>query len=440
MQALEIQIADRRLMIRVPGAASGAEPVRELPAASLSLEPADLARIILAEVRALDVSGARSTLIIPSSWTYVHRFSTPQKRPSREMLTYALEEFLPLEVERLTCEFLAARRGETIGVALETDRMRALLDALEQAGIFVDRITPDVLCAAPHTDESNGRTIWCDDEHAAELAWHDGRIAELRVVRLAADLPADEWVARLNDFFAADGEAQTSVQWVGSAAPDRVKRLAEQLTHAPNGDGTTRVTRSTTIHHFNLARDSLAPASRRDDFLRALRRTTATLLAALLVVCGALSWYQDRVNGRLLAVAEWERSEFVRLFPDQPVPTGVALRFSSERRRLEGLTLTGGNQVIERTDALETLRIVVAALPADLRLDLQEIRIEGRDVIVRGRTRDHRQAERLAAALGATAALEADPPRTDRHRDGGVQFYLHARRTEDELPREQRRG
>ena len=86
------------------------------------------------------------------------------------------------------------------------------------------------------------------------------------------------------------------------------------------------------------------------------------------------------------------------------------MRLASERRRLEGLTLSGQTVPQRHADALATLRTLIAALPDDLALDLEEVRIEGSAVTLRGRTRDHRQAERISAALDSIADLECPAP------------------------------
>jgi hypothetical protein len=49
------------------------------------------------------------------------------------------------------------------------------------------------------------------------------------------------------------------------------------------------------------------------------------------------------------------------------------------------------------------------------RLDLQELRIENGNVTLRGRTRDHRGAEQLAASINKTGSLQCGAPRTERH-------------------------
>jgi hypothetical protein len=126
-------------------------------------------------------------------------------------------------------------------------------------------------------------------------------------------------------------------------------------------------------------------------------------------------------------IAAWERHVFAQLFPDQGPPTGVATRIASERKRIESLTSRRSGDEAQSPDALRALRDVVAAIPADLRIDVQELRIEGRDLTLRGRTRDPQSAEQIGQKIDALLGWDCDPVRTDRHREAGVQFFLHGR-------------
>jgi hypothetical protein len=346
------------------------------------------------------------------------------------MLAFALEEYLPVEIERMTCEFLRAANGDFIGVAVETARVRPLLEALAARNIGVECATLDVLAPAMPPDGS--RLVWCDDGHAAILSTKDNRLDDLRIIRLAAGLSDDEWCRRLTAHLDDDAGSRTDplTAIAGCADEARLAALATSLSASLADQSADGRSATTARVDFNLARDGLMPAAQRADLLGLWRRASAALLVALVLLSAGLGIQRARLQQQLGGITAWERDVYARLFPGQPAPTGVALRLASERRRLEGLTLADDSGQLERVDALETLRAVVAALPTDLRLDLQEIRIEGADLMIRGRTRDHQQAERLAAAIDAVDDVHCAAPRTDRHRAGGVQFFMHAQRAE----------
>lgn len=425
---LLIWIADRQVSAANGGAPRGDVSWRALPASTNTLAPDALAEAIAAATAETGRGTRGATLVLPSSWCYVQRFGVAVRRPARVVLAYALEEYLPVEVEQLTCDFIHMANGDHLGIAVETARMRSLLDALARQGFCAEHITLDVLEAA-HWVDDGGTLLWCDDEHVAVLERNQRGWAGLRVVRLAPDLTDEKWCRRVAGHLAGAIEEPLTV--AGCVGPERLSALAALLPKA-----TAAGSESSSLHRsvassfptVNLARGALACATQQTGLLRVWRRAAVVTLVALLAVCAAFQVHRMRVESRLQSITAWERAVFVELFPGQTPPAGVALRLASERQRLEGLTHVEGGAPTRSADALDCLRSIVAALPRDVRLDLQELRLEGADVTLRGDLRDHRQAEQITAALGKVKGLECTPPRTQRLPAGGVQFFIHARR------------
>lgn len=418
-----ITISDRMIAVRLGDAVES----RCLDANAAELEPAALAERILDASAALCAARTRATLIIPACWCYMHRVSMPQRRPSRQALAFGLEEFIPLDIEQLTCEFVRTPHGDHIGVALESERIAPLLAALGANDIWVERITLAALEAI--TCDLPARLLWCDEEHAALLTSDEGGLCDLQVLRFAAQDSDEAWCDRAASRLTGDGRYGVR----GCASRERLEMLSARIEGGvmqTKTDGHARATLQ-----FNLARDRLAPPSLGIDLLLAWRRTAVAALLAMLLLTVGLAVQRSRLAARLDEVQQWEQQVFEALFPSQPQPAGVALRLASERKRLQALTMSGPGASETRPDALRTLQSVVACLPDDMRVEFQEIRIEGRDVTLRGRTRDHRQAERITAGIDHLDSLACGPPRTDRHRAGGVQFHIHASRSDDALRR-----
>jgi type II secretory pathway component PulL len=80
--------------------------------------------------------GAGVVLGLPSSMIYAAQIDcTALPRTQRRLaMLFRLEEKLPLDIERLTAEFLPPASGRTLGVAVETKRLGPILDALTAAG------------------------------------------------------------------------------------------------------------------------------------------------------------------------------------------------------------------------------------------------------------------------------------------------------------------
>lgn len=414
-----ITISDRIVTVQAGPAAK----TRDLDANAAALDSSTLVERILDAAAELDIRPARAALLIPASWCYVHRISVPQRRPSRQALAYALEEFVPLDIEQLTCEFIRTAQGEHLGVALETARAQPLLAALAENDIWVESITLAALQAI--SDHRPSRLLWCDEEHVALLTTKDGGLSDMAILRVAPQLADDVWCDRVLNRMAGDENCVVT----GCARPNRLNALSARLERQPKQ--TEPTTKASAAIQFNLSRDQLAPLGLGIELIRAWRRTALAALVATLLLAVGLATHRARLEARLGEVSQWERQVFGALFPNQTQPAGVALRLASERKRLQALTMSGPSAPQTQSDALHILQAVVSALPADVRVNLSEIHIEGRDVTLRGRTRDHQQAERLTAGIDRLDSLVCGPPRTDRHRDGGVLFHIHARRSDD---------
>ncbi|MEW6252152.1 MAG: hypothetical protein AB1716_16055 [Planctomycetota bacterium] len=411
----ELWLTDAGWSLGPPDAPDDLQPLSAPP---MKLSPDELTEQLATALAGHEGQVDRLRLVLPSSWCYVHRLSVPQRKPTAAMLGYALEEYLPVEAEALTCAFLRVGTGAYVGVAVETAHVAPLVQALARRDLHVEHITIDVAAAVARYEVGPG-LLWCDAEHVA-LCRADGPERELRVVRLAAGLTDEEWCARIGDYLAP---YPSGLQIAGCLSTPRLERLAEQLQGAR---ATKRAVPGEHAFTIDLARGDLAPVELPARLARAWRATAAVLLAALLLVAGGLQLRGQHLRAELAEISDWETALFAQVFPGQAAPAGVALRLASERRRLEGLTLADRTAPLA-PDALLSLRTIAAVVPADLRVNVQEVRLEGADLTLRGRLRTHEQAEQLAAAVERSGEFDCAAPRTQRDGDG-VQFYLQAQR------------
>ncbi len=138
------------------------------------------------------------------------------------------------------------------------------------------------------------------------------------------------------------------------------------------------------------------------------------------------------INQRLQALNDARQAIYAQAFGTKKAPVGAAARVASKRIQLVGLTQSGRNendgQELSDMPALDALRDVVAALPEDVRIKLLKTRIETRQLTLRGQTARHRDAERIAEAVGSVQGLTSRPPRTSRLKSGGVEFSIVASR------------
>lgn len=390
-----------------------------------SIDPRDVTELAhaLGSVAKERLNG-RVSLLLPASWCYVHALQVPQRRPSPAVLEFALEEYLPLEIEKLECCFVPAQGGNWIGVAIEHERIRPIVDALDAAceiiriGISGTR--------QPAESRQSGCRIWCDHEHVVISRSVGGQYESIRVVRLIRGLDESEWHACVADELRGVLETQPDrIELAGPVAGEWLAALRAEF--CPTAEVVSPEEALTSIDpRIELANGQLAPVGRAVAQLRSLRRCACVAAVALLAIAVGLGLQIRQAQNRTDEVAAWERAMYASIFPGEPVPAGVALRIASEQRRLEQLTRSQGDEVAG-LDALALLRTVVSGLPAEVRIDLQELRLEDADVSLRGRTRDHAHAELVAGAFKKLSGWQIDPPRTDRQSDGTVQFFVHAR-------------
>jgi hypothetical protein len=422
---LVIELSDRSVTARLCSTSNVPAETHSLPASSLALPPEDLAEIVVSTATAIPISASTVTLVLPSSWCYVHRCSVPQRRPTHDALMFAFEEFVPVDAEQLTCDFVRTAAGDYLGIAVDTARVRPLVEALAARHLRTEHITLNALWHASPA-ETTATVLWCDDQHVALLERTAQGLKDLRVVRLADGLADEGWCTHARSH--VDGTDLASAIVTGCTSTARLTSLAETLGVPVADQRAANVAPGQGPCLLDLARGALASPTQRGRTAKVWRRSAAVTLVALLALAVGLHLERARLQRELTCVGAWEQQIFRELFPQEPIPTGVALRLTSERRRLEGLTLSEKRPSLPSADAIETLRALVTAIPADLRLDLQELRIEAGDVSLRGRIRDHRQAEQMAAAVGRSANLVCAAPRTNRLSDGGVQFFLHGQR------------
>ncbi len=88
-------------------------------------------------------------LALPSDMTYVASIDCADlpRRQRRNMMIFRLEEQLPQDIESMTVDFLPESGGTALGVAVQTDRVRMLLDTLSQQGAEPMVIAPEALLA-----------------------------------------------------------------------------------------------------------------------------------------------------------------------------------------------------------------------------------------------------------------------------------------------------
>lgn len=416
MKAAILRISDRYCVLQRPDAdTTHIEFATGGAAESIDVLAKDIAPLL----EQLDGCKQPVILVIPAQWCYVHTLNVPQRRPNRAALRFALEEFIPDDIERYECDFVALGSGNYLGVALARHKLIALLDALRSGAVVIDAVT--VAAPLPNADNSNfAAELWWDAEHVAWVEPANGSAASLHILR--GNRGPSEFDSNPNDCDAMneDLEGQSALALMKSdVTEDNAEVLNLSQPAAP-----LEIDWARQAARLDLLRDRLGIEFNAARSPAQVDRILLAVLIGMLVVWCGMYLRTQQLKAQDLQINTWERALFQEVFPDEPIPRAVALRIRAASKAAAAARQHTTQQQ-EQGDTLALLVATLAALPEEVRFTLSEIRAEGNGVALRGTTRDHRDAERLARAINQNNYLHCDNPRADR-RDKDVQFYLRA--------------
>lgn len=379
-------------------------------------------------------------LVLPLHWCFVHPIGGGKRRPSQEALAYEFEPFLPLPLEAVACTFVPTGSESFLGVAVPLDPVRRLIDALSErdvdlAGLSVDVVALIAASAGKKTNEPG--FLIMDDRwikggatgaHPTTAVVHrhkkDLEVSKTELVRRLWSDPAEP----LDGCKILDLQSSTFADTAGGPPTDSDP---ESRDVAVSGDQAVEiVARAAALSDLDLRTGALA-GGRASNACRHLAMQCSILLLAALSILVLGLHVQGRALHRNLGVVRAEQQRIYQsVFNVATLPAGGSARLASEKLRLQGLTRADSTDRpqtgTEQEHGLDVLRNAVAALPADVRIMLSDLRIESGQLFFRGRTGEHRDAERIAESLAGVTSISSRPPRTRRLTDGGVEFSISA--------------
>jgi len=354
------------------------------------------------------------------------------RRQRDERLRIRLEELIPLAAEELRADCVSTAEG-ALAVAAPVERLRPLVEALEQQGFEVRHICAASVLALQAVPE--------DQRSAARLALWEDR-GHLDFLRLAGGRPM-EWA------YLADPGQDLRLRLAAQLAqtnPLRVigrclsREIREMLRQQPNvqmvehreealgvaaGRAGLAVLAGAIDPWIDLRRTAteetpVAPARR----MAGRSLLVATAVLGLLATGGLLIRdHRYAAAGRRANAAQ--AAMFQQEFPGQTVPPDIRARLSSELTKLRraGEAMRAAPQL---PSALRVLSAVLGAIAEERWVSFQDIAIDAGEVSLHGVTRTHADADALADELLA-AGLRLEPLRTRTLSDGLVDFSVSAR-------------
>ena len=372
-------------------------------------------------------------LALPSTWCYSASVATDgvARRNRHAALLYRLEEFLPLDAEALTADFVGSGH-HALGVAVQSERVLEIIEALEAEDIGVCSICPTTLLTLQRTVQAY------PDQQDAYLVIEKGRFD---LLRMRGGLP-ESWrqgiveaksLRRVVEQLALQPEATLPLAVVGESAEDALDIIPPQpefdVTQIDTRPSLAAVETAKQIVEdgdpawIDLCRDRLAMKDRLTRVNTPLRFAAAALAFLLIAIAVVTGWRGAQYQHVAYEQRQEQETLFREAFPGQDVPLMVLARFRSEQRRLNGMSGLSGD-LPEQTSALSMLHHALVSLPGDMRYRVLELRLDPNRIYLDGQARSHGDADLIAASLRQRDAFVIEPPRTENLPDRGIVFTL----------------
>ncbi len=372
------------------------------------------------------------TLMIPSSWclSAVVDKAGLSRRDRPNGLRYRFEEHVPLAAEELTTDFIESK-NTALGVAVESQRVSTLLDAMESQGLVIDAVIPE---SWPRLAQALSNIPAAPASTHLLVVQHNGQMdllwtrCQQPVAWLHEPTSAESLRLHLDRTRIAHHETPKVLAWVEDMELRSVISAATQSNPATFLNPGTNTEALATASPVNLRRDALAP----DDPYRAIRgalRFAGLGLAAALTALTLIGLtHIQTFNTQAQSQRDQQATVFREVFPGQRVPIGIQSRLQSEWSRLQGVHGNPSESAVRPAQrALPIMAALLERLPNDLRYRVNETRIEDKRLILQGEARSIQDADQIAAALRLHRGFHVDAPRTERLTEvEGVRFTITA--------------
>lgn len=344
-------------------------------------------------------------------------------------LCFAMEGSLPLDAENLVADFEYSGQG-VFGVAADLESLEKLLADLRSNGIQVRSIVPLTLLALDQylADERERHpVVLCQSGDRLEIIrlqnntiqrWQtcDLEVQSVRRTLLIDLLDGSESVAisclGIEESFSS--EIVTDTNLVFSNHPEWDLIVAAMRRADAVAAGTVRPRLD--LKRAELTAGSVGPL---------WNYVQMVLIAGVLLLIALNVGFWIRGSQYLSAANDQkaiQSSIFKKVLPSQTVPVGVGSRLESE---LQGRQEQLGEE-LDLTQAktlLNTLHELLAALPGDMRYQIEFLAVEPTFVRVQGVIKSTDDLEKLMMAF-RKHGFRVKPPTTNNTSDGFVGFTL----------------
>ena len=366
------------------------------------------------------------------------KLPTSRHAHQRQAMGYLLEPFLPWSAEEMVADFEVIGR-EAFAVGTCTEILEALLKQLAYLGVQVESVFPLARLAL---QQSMLHTSFASERWAC--LWGEGSLVDLWIIEKKTPLiwrqvPLEE-VALLRELRQIALHESNPLPLALRGVPVEMRARIESLPDFVVSESVHEVPATiieAALHAapnivagrweapIEFLRDALAPESRNRLLQGPMRAVQVAVLCLLIASCFTLYRIGESFDRDRLVAGDQQEDIFRMLFPDTPVPVGIAGRLESEYVKLRDLR--GDDiDIPKHVSSIVLIEKLLRSLPPDLRYRILEIRVEQGGLYLVGHVREHADADRIADELRKISMI-VDPPSTHRLPQQGVEFRISAR-------------
>ena len=330
----------------------------------------------------------------------------------RDALAFELEDHLPMDAESFVADFVPMDSGVVSALAIGHATWKPIADAIEAAGVTVRSIVPSAVLAtrgfAPDRRSiADGRLLWFNGEDVDAIGLAEAKISDWK--HFQADAVS---LIRDRQFRDDDGRVYVGGEVPSASMADAIgpHELVEGSMRDFEIAGAAAYVDDRGGPWFDLRRDVLAASDRFRAVQKNLRAFAAAAVVCFVTLAAAGYYRSLRIENRIAELRDQQASLFEEAFPDTKVPGAILKRIRSEHARLVGAR--GGQSSVDApVNAPEILRVMLNAIPSDVRFRIESLSITNGAIEMNVQVRSPVDAGAIAAAISA-AGFTTDPPVT----------------------------
>lgn len=350
------------------------------------------------------------------------------------MLLYSMEGQLPADAEKLAADFMQGDE-QWFGVCVEIDRVRPLVQSLEQRGVLVRHVCPLSLLALQSLPKLDAEVVVWGQEYGLDffilrdglpVAWRFSAFSEhdlaiqMKVHAIQSGKRTSFYAFNIDPRWLEDFTEHPDFTLVDASMKPMLEAAAAGAAAALTGKLTP---------WFDLLRGPGIGGDRLRQIRTPLVASIVAAMFLLTMMAGAALWRASQYEASARDLQDRQSKlyrDLMGLAPSQRTPVGIKSRMESELQKQRALS-GESNEVPVRTSSLILIHDFLASLPRNLRFQIQELRLENGEVQFAGQARTHGDANLIAAALRKNDRFQVGSPRTEQLAGKGVSFSIAAR-------------